>query len=108
MKKLSIILIAIFAVFNMGCSKQLGDDFNMLAKVINNGEKLEVEVLESENNASGIYLVIIANETEFIDKVGNQILKENIECGDIVEIYYGGQVMMSYPPQIVAARIVIK
>ena len=34
-------------------------------------------------------------------------LTMTINVGDKVEITYGGQVMMSYPPQIVAKKIIV-
>lgn len=87
--------------------KDQGDDFKLSATVIAVNEKIEVDVVTSQY-ASGIYLVITSTETEYYDNIGNKISREEICVGDTVEILYGGQVMMSYPPQIVAARITVK
>jgi len=108
MKKFTFFIIIIFSFFNMACGNELGDDFQMVVKVLNIGEKIEVEVFESENDASGIYWVITSDETEYFNQNGEKLSKENIEIGDTIEIFYGGQVMMSYPPQIVAKKIVLK
>lgn len=84
-----------------------GSNFKMLARVNEVGEKISVDVIESEYT-SGIHWVITANATEYFDKDGNPISRSDIKAGDTVEILYSGQVMMSYPPQIVAARITVK
>ena len=84
-----------------------GSDFKMTATVNEIGEKIAVDVIESEYT-SGIHWVITPNATEYFDKNGNAIFRSDIKPGDTVEILYSGQVMMSYPPQIVAARITVK
>lgn len=84
-----------------------GSDFKMIAKVNEVADKISVDVIESEYT-SGIHWVITAKATEYFDKNGNAILRSDIKVGDTVEILYSGQVMMSYPPQIVAARITVK
>ena len=88
-------------------SKEIpGDSVTMTATVTALGDKLEVEVTESEYTF-GTYWVI-TDSTKFYDKLGNEISKSDIKVGDSVKIYYGGQVMLSYPPQIVAAKIFIQ
>ena len=84
-----------------------GSDFKMIAKVTDVSEKIAVDVIESEYT-SGIHWVNTAKATEYFDKNGNAISRSDIKVGDTVEILYSGQVMMSYPPQIVAAQITIK
>ena len=78
--------------------------FKMTATVENVGEKIEVNVIQAEY-ATGVYWVISTDTTEFLDNNGGQIARSDIRVGDTVEILYNGQVMMSYPPQIVALRI---
>ena len=80
------------------------DPFVLKATVSAVGERLEVEVIESDY-AFGPYWVIISDATEFVGKGGESIKKSDIKSGDTVEITYSGQVMMSYPPQIVAHKI---
>ena len=87
-------------------SKPSGD-VRMVAKITEMGEKIAVDVIESEYT-TGIHWVITASGTEFFDKSGNAIERSDLKVGDTVEILYSGQVMMSYPPQIVAARISAK
>jgi hypothetical protein len=65
---------------------------------------LEIEVIESDY-AFGIYWVIVPNNTPILDKNGNNIELSSLSEGDIVNITYNGQTMMSYPPQIVALKI---
>lgn len=89
-----------------GESEQPDDKFKLLAMVKNLGEKLEVEVIESEY-AFGEYWVITPSDIKYTDKDGNEISREDLTVGDKIEITYRGQVMMSYPPQIVATGVKI-
>ena len=80
------------------------NSFSMKAEVTSLGEKIEVNVTEAEY-ASGIYWIITSENTEFLDKSGKKISKEDIKVGDTVYITYNGQIMMSYPPQVAALSI---
>ena len=71
-------------------------------------ENIEVEVIEGEYGASGIYWVKISSDATIFDSNGARITKSNLKVGDVIEITYSGQVMLSYPPQIVALQIQIK
>ncbi len=84
---------------------EIGDGFQMTAVIRHVGDRIEVEVLESEVDASGPYWVLTPEETAYLDEDGNAIDRAALKADDKVEIFYSGQVMMSYPPQIVAARI---
>ena len=78
----------------------------MKAEVLEIGEKIEVNVVESEYT-TGVHWVITSEATQYFDKDGNEINRGDLRRGDVVEIRYSGQVMMSYPPQIVAAKITV-
>ena len=77
-------------------------------KVTNLGDKyaLEIEIVDS-NIAFGPYRVLIGNATTFYGLDGEEISREDIELGDLIEVVFSGQVMMSYPPQIAAKRVYI-
>jgi hypothetical protein len=79
----------------------------MTATVTSVGEKIGVNVIEAPYGNSGPFWVITSGNTEFIDESGNSVSKCDIKVGNTVEITYGGQVMMSYPPQIVAYAVKI-
>ena len=81
-----------------------GDRVSMVARVTELGEQISVEVIESQYT-SGVHWVITAPTTEYYAEDGSRISRDDIRVGDKVEIRYSGQVMMSLPPQIVAARI---
>ena len=66
--------------------------------------RLLVEVIESDY-AFGPYWVLVGGDTLFLDSSGKVIAQSEICVGDTIEITYGGQVMMSYPPQIVASKV---
>ena len=80
------------------------DAFSMKATILNIGDRIEVDVTEAEY-AEGLYWVITSDATVYLDKSGERISRSDLKAGDSIEIFYSGQVMMSYPPQIVAARI---
>ena len=92
---------------NNANSDKPGSDFKMTAQITELGEKISIDVIESEYT-SGIHWVITPNATEYYGSDGNKIERSQLKPGDTVEILYSGQVMMSYPPQIVAARITVK
>ena len=79
----------------------------MTAVVEGVGQKLEVTVTDSEYTF-GIHWVITPDSTVYLDASGEPISRGDIKVGDIVEIWYSGQVMLSYPPQIVAHKIIVK
>ncbi len=101
------LLIFILVSCDAGSMEVNGDmsKVKMTAEIKAVGETLEVEVIEGEYGASGIFWVIIADFTNFYDADGTALSRSDIKIGDRVEIRYGGQVMMSYPPQIVAHEI---
>ena len=94
------------------CSSNGGDEnvegVKMTAIIKSIDDKIEVDVVEGDYGASGIYWVNVGSDTVYLDKNGNRTVKAFLKVGDTVEITYGGQVMMSYPPQIVALKIQVK
>ena len=109
MKKILCITLALLCLVMLcSCGKDAdvtNGDFKLQATVEEvNLLRIEVEVYNSDY-AFGTYWVLTSNSTSFLDKEGNTISRSDIQVGDKVEITYGGQVMMSYPPQI-AARVV--
>ena len=85
-----------------------GDEF-VLKATVNGFEgtgRLSVEIVESDY-AFGTYIVLVGEDTVCVDSNGNSVGVEQINSGDMVKITYGGQVMMSYPPQIAARKIVV-
>jgi hypothetical protein len=87
-----------------GCSES-AESVKMTARVTAIGDKIEVEVIESEY-FSGPFFIITGDGTEYT-KNGIKIGRDGIKVGDTVEIYYSGQVMLSYPPQVAARKIIV-
>ena len=79
----------------------------MTAEIVKIEEKIEVTVLESPV-AEGPYLVITGEQTVYRNAKGKSVTRDDLAVGDTVCIAYSGQVMMSYPPQIVALSITIQ
>lgn len=108
MKKFLLILLSlILPCAFVSCNKDEPGRVYMTATVTALTEKLEVEVTKS-NYTSGTHLVIISDRTEIYNKNGEKVTRDAINIGDSLEIMYNGQVMLSYPPQIVAHKITIK
>lgn len=113
-KALRVILLVLGLSLIVSCGdgngdsdgEQLDGSVVMKAEVKAINDKIEVEVIESEYTF-GVHWVITSEGTKYFDKDGNKIDRDDIKCGDVVEIRYSGQVMMSYPPQIVAAKITV-
>ena len=108
-RKILALAIATLTLFLVGCqptgTPPIEGQFNLKAivKSTDTTGSLEVEVVESDY-AFGVYIVHTSKAT-FIDSDGQTIEASDIKVGDSIEINYGGQVMMSYPPQIVAYKI---
>lgn len=85
-----------------------GSSVHMIARVTAVGELIEVEVIEGEYGASGPYWIVTGESTKYFGRNGKAIGRDAIAVGDTIEILYGGQVMMSYPPKIAASRITVK
>ena len=104
---LTLLMVFILLLFSLGCEGGCVNDkeeFILKANVIKVESVIEVEVIESDY-AFGVYWVLTSNETKFIGVDGGKINKEDLQAGATIEIVYGGQVMMSYPPQIAATKI---
>ena len=93
-----------------GCTgdRMPSDAFAMTARITAIGERIEVEVIESENEMTGPFWLITSEDTVYTTGEGKPIARRDLRVGDVVTVYYGGQVMMSYPPQVVALGIVKK
>lgn len=104
--KAILLALALPVLILTGCggSKTKRDGVKMTARVTAVGERIEVEVIESEYT-SGPYFIITDSDTEYLGKNGERIARSAIKVGDTVEITYSGQVMLSYPPQVVAYSI---
>ena len=76
----------------------------MTARVIAVSDRVEVEVIESEY-ISGLVWVNTNGETLVLDEEGQKIEVSDLAADDVIKIAYSGQVMMSYPAQIVGLAI---
>ena len=85
---------------------QSEERFILRGVVLSTEERLMIEVIESEY-AFGEYVVLLNEDTQFTDREGKPSSPAALAAGQTVEVVYGGQVMMSYPAQIVASRIQI-
>lgn len=103
--------LVLFSCYEDEAKPTLADDgtgVKMTAIVKNIGDKIEVEVIEGDYGAEGIYWVNYSNETVITNSENVRLSVDDLKVGDTIEITYGGQVAMSYPPQIFAKKIIIK
>ena len=98
--------IGLGAVNLAGCRAH-GDEFVMRAEIseITEGEIL-VSVIEAPHGNSGPFTVLVSSDTPVRSSQGAKISLSDLAVGEVIEITYGGQVMMSYPPKIAAREIV--
>lgn len=115
MKKLFEVVLVMAVILSLcGCAplnlffkEEDIDGVRMVAEIVAIGDKIEVEVIDGEYGASGIYWVNVGETTVFKDADGGSIEPSDLSVGDQIEIIYSGQVMMSYPPQIMARKITL-
>ena len=107
----ALLLLLALALAGCGGSGDTGgkemdeaERFTLRATLLQVGERLEAEVIESDY-AFGVYWVLTGEGTAYTDENGSAIARADLQPGDLIEITYGGQVMMSYPPQIVAQAV---
>ena len=104
-KLLSLLLLSVLLLPACGKPKGIENaEHTMLAEIVKIEDKIEVTVLESPV-ADGPYLIITGEDTAYLNKKNKKISRDDLAVGDTVLIAYSGQVMMSYPPQIVALTI---
>ena len=77
---------------------------SMTARILEISDRILVEVIESPYTF-GEHLVHTPPETLILGHDGSPIERAALKVGDTVRIRYSGQVMLSLPPQIVAAEI---
>lgn len=104
MRRLIVLLFIILSTPFLQNSRQEENmneyKFYMTATITNIDEKISVNVISGEF-AYGDYLIITGDDTQY----SGVSSKEQLQVGDTIKITYGGQVMMSYPPQVVAKNI---
>ena len=107
-------ILSLLPLCLLGCSDSVAADgsanpsestpFVFKGTVTDIGEPLGVEMEETEFT-SGLYHVITGEDTLYFDKNGSPTTREAVKVGSVIEISFGGQVMMSYPPKIIAQSI---
>ena len=119
MKKYTHLFLALLCLpLLFACTPDLSDitlptnadttEFKMKATITAIGSTIEVNVTEGPYGAEGPYHVHTPEDTRYLGRSGEPIKRGELSVGDAVEITYSGQVMLSYPPQIVAFAIAVK
>ena len=94
----------------VGCkdTPKAEDDVGFCA-VVNSVDESEIEVTVTSDDGVhfGTYRVLTTNKTVYDSTYGETVARDSIEQGDVIEVIYNGQVMRSFPPQVVATKIII-
>ena len=117
-KKILALIILAVMLFAVGCQpaennngieeKNAKGEYVFKGEVTSVSEKkyIVIEIIDSEI-AFGTYHVLIGDTTLFFHADDSTAERDDIKVGDIIEVAFSGQVMMSYPPQIYAQKIYI-
>lgn len=104
-----ILALTSFLLFS-GCkgSARAADEYKLLAVVnaITDAE-LEVTVADNDGVHFGEYRILTSSATRYYAQDGVKIDRSAVEVGDTIEVTYNGQVMRSFPPQVVATSVTI-
>lgn len=106
LKRLCLLVIAPLMLC-AGCGGQSEDGHVMQAKITaTHAERIEVEILSDKYNTGEMW-VILTDSTVITNKSGERLKLSALSVGDKMEIVYNGQVMLSYPAQIVGKKITL-
>ncbi len=114
-KGIGFLLIAINLILGLtACSIFNGDKevdlsnvkVEMVAQILEINDTILVEIKKSDY-LMGKCIIILHEDILYLSSNGSKISKSHLKVGDIIKISYGGQVMLSYPPQVVAYKIAI-
>ncbi len=82
------------------------EQFVMIGKITAINSHIEIEILQDEYN-QGIMWVNYSSTTPIYNANNERINLSDLTVGNKIRIVYSGQVMMSYPGQIVAKKIIL-
>ena len=108
-----IILAMLLVTYMVACAPEEpvselpeeGKVFSLKATITEmNSQSITVNVTESDA-ATGTLVVLLGEQTKLLDEAGQAIAASALGVGDKVEISYNGQMMKSFPPQIMATVI---
>lgn len=105
LKRLCVLVIAPL-LFCIGCNQPQTEGFVMKAKITAINSRIEVEIISDQYN-SGVMWVNLPDNLTIVNEHGEKISVSDLAVDDQIEICYNGQVMMSYPAQIVAKKITL-
>ena len=119
-KKIFAFIMALLLIALTGCNATVGGGdsggdaptgrgdyycYKGVVKSVGN-KQLTAEIIDSDI-AFGDYIVLVNSGTTYEHQDGSAASFSDIKVGDTILIHFSGQVMLSYPPQIAAQRIVL-
>ena len=89
MKKYTVVALILLTCLLFACSIEGGNEnvegAKMVAIIKNIDDKIEVEVIEGDYGAFGVYWVLVNSDTVYLNENGNRVFKSAIKVGDTVE-----------------------
>ena len=93
-----------------GCADRTGAEseyrFRAVVKAVTD-DGIEATVSLEDGVHFGEYRILTGDNTQYCSTDGKSVARESIEQGDVIEVTYNGQVMRSFPPQVVATKIIV-
>ncbi len=107
MKKaiLTAVLLVAVCLAVAGCAKST-PLYTLTGTVNDIGDHIDFTVTES-TYVSGVFWALTDNATVYLFEGGESASREDISEGTVITVEYSGQIMMSYPGQIYAKRVII-
>ncbi len=108
MKKTALVLVSLLLVCLLfaGCTQE-SPDYTMKGTVNEIGNHIDFTVTEN-SYVSGVFWALTDESTVYLFDDGSKATREDISSGSEITVYYSGQIMMSYPGQVYASKIVIE
>ncbi len=107
MKKAAVIALSLIILcFSLaGCAKST-PLYTLTGTVNDIGDHIDFTVIEN-SYASGIFWAITDSQTVYVFDDGEAAERTDITAGVEITVEYSGQIMMSYPGQIYAKKVII-
>jgi len=107
MKKaiLTAVLLVTVCLAVAGCAKST-PSYTLTGTVNDIGNHIDFTVIEN-SYASGIFWAITDSQTVYVFDDGEAAERTDITAGVEITVEYSGQIMMSYPGQIYAKKVII-
>lgn len=107
MKKAAVIALSLIILcFSLAGCGEKSPEHTMKGTVNAIGNHIDFTVIEN-SYVSGVFWALTDDNTVYIFEGGEAATRDDISEGTVITVEYSGQIMMSYPGQIYAKRVII-